>query len=106
MNSEVERTILIWGQERYVTITWHGGRKERNGYLSVSVRHSWWKLQAILDINCGFLYRRIAEFQPSQLVIEVVGQSDKIVLYSGDKTTSFILLLSDISVLKRQVSQC
>ena len=56
----MERTILICGQERSVTITGRGDREERNGYLSVSVAHSWWKLRAMPDIlvNCAFLYRR------------------------------------------------
>jgi hypothetical protein len=54
----VERTILICGQERAVTIAGSGGREERNGYLSVSVAHSWWKLRAMPDINCAFPYRR------------------------------------------------
>jgi hypothetical protein len=50
--------FLICGQERSVTNTRRGGREERNGYLSVSVAHSWWKLRAMPDINCAFLYRR------------------------------------------------
>lgn len=54
----MERTILIFGQERFVIITWLGGREERNGYLSVSVTHSWWKLRVMPDINFAFLYRR------------------------------------------------
>jgi hypothetical protein len=35
--------MILIGRERFVTITWRGGREERNGYLSVSVTHSWWK---------------------------------------------------------------